>query len=109
MKNYRTSDLKQGQNRDLFPATTVLEPSLTPCPVLVDLHAPHAESWQALGAIGDDRGKERLRALESLDTVASVNPHLFRNMGLDPMTDLLPVANLGTFQLVLLVHRVENY
>lgn len=52
MKNYRTSGLKQGQNRDLFPATTVLEPSLTPCPVLVDLHAPHAESWQALGATG---------------------------------------------------------
>lgn len=52
MKNYRTSGLKQGQNRDLFPATTVLEPSLTPCPVLVDLHASHAEAWRALGATG---------------------------------------------------------
>jgi tripartite-type tricarboxylate transporter receptor subunit TctC len=42
--------------------------------------------------------------LAALDTVASVNPHLFRNMGLDPLADLVPVANLGTFQLVLLVH-----
>jgi hypothetical protein len=52
MKNYRTSGCKQGQNRDLFPATTVLDPSLPPCPVLVDLHASHVEAWRALGATG---------------------------------------------------------
>jgi tripartite-type tricarboxylate transporter receptor subunit TctC len=42
--------------------------------------------------------------LAALDTALTVNPHLFRNMGFDPTTDLVPVANLGTFQLVLLVH-----
>lgn len=30
----------------------MLEPSLPPCPVLVDLHASHAEAWLALGATG---------------------------------------------------------
>lgn len=42
--------------------------------------------------------------LAALDTLVSVNPHLFREMGFDPLADLLPVAGLGTFQLVLLVH-----
>lgn len=42
--------------------------------------------------------------LAALDTVITVNPHLFREMGFDPLRDLVPVAHLGSFQLVLLVH-----
>ncbi|NGM23351.1 tripartite tricarboxylate transporter substrate binding protein [Roseomonas stagni] len=42
--------------------------------------------------------------LAALDTALTVNPHLFRDMGFDPLRDLVPVAHLGSFQLVLLVH-----
>jgi tripartite-type tricarboxylate transporter receptor subunit TctC len=42
--------------------------------------------------------------LAALDTAITVNPHLFRDMGFDPLRDLVPVAHLGSFQLVLLVH-----
>ncbi|SFK24827.1 Bug family tripartite tricarboxylate transporter substrate binding protein [Falsiroseomonas stagni] len=42
--------------------------------------------------------------LAALDTGLTVNPHLFRDMGFDPLRDLVPVAHLGSFQLVLLVH-----
>jgi tripartite-type tricarboxylate transporter receptor subunit TctC len=41
--------------------------------------------------------------LAALDTALTVNPHLFVTLGFDPAA-LVPVANLGTFQLVLLVH-----
>ncbi len=41
--------------------------------------------------------------LVALDTALSVNPHLFRDLGYDPR-DLVPVAKLGSFALVLLVH-----
>src|SRR5690242_8770507 len=42
-------------------------------------YAPHTirgELRTVIGAVGDDRGKERLRALESLETVESVTPIL---------------------------------
>src|SRR3989442_4455502 len=42
-------------------------------------YRPHTISGQlrtVSGAIGDDRGKERLRSLESLETVESVTPIL---------------------------------
>src|ERR1041385_249148 len=42
-------------------------------------YAPHTirgELRTVIGAVGDDRGKERLRALESLETVESVTPLL---------------------------------
>src|SRR5947207_14990931 len=42
-------------------------------------HRPHTIRGQlrtVIGAIGDDRGKERLRSLESLETVESVTPIL---------------------------------
>src|SRR5690349_25064901 len=39
-------------------------------------HTIHGELRTVIGAIGDDRGKERLRALESLETVESVTPIL---------------------------------
>jgi tripartite-type tricarboxylate transporter receptor subunit TctC len=41
--------------------------------------------------------------LAALDTALTVNPHLFASLGFDRAA-LVPVANLGTFQLVLLVH-----
>src|SRR5881409_3391414 len=42
-------------------------------------YRPHTIRGQlrtVIGAIGDDRGKERLRSLESLETVESVTPIL---------------------------------
>ena len=39
-------------------------------------HTIHGELRNVIGAIGDDRGKERLRALESLECVESVTPIL---------------------------------
>ena len=39
-------------------------------------HIIHGELRNVIGAIGDDRGKERLRALESLECVESVTPIL---------------------------------
>jgi 3-deoxy-7-phosphoheptulonate synthase len=39
-------------------------------------HTIRGELRTVIGAIGDDRGKERLRALESLETVESVTPIL---------------------------------
>jgi 3-deoxy-7-phosphoheptulonate synthase len=39
-------------------------------------HTIHGELRNVIGAIGDDRGKERLRALESLESVESVTPIL---------------------------------
>src|SRR2546425_5488589 len=42
-------------------------------------HRPHTirgELRTVIGAVGDDRGKERLRALESLECVESVTPIL---------------------------------
>lgn len=42
--------------------------------------------------------------LAALDTALTVNPHLYRDVGYDPQRDLVPVANLGSFALVLLVH-----
>jgi tripartite-type tricarboxylate transporter receptor subunit TctC len=41
--------------------------------------------------------------LAALDTALTVNPHLYASLGYDPR-DLVPVANLGGFALVLLVH-----
>ncbi len=41
--------------------------------------------------------------LVALDTALTVNPHLYRSLGYDPR-DLVPVANLGSFALALLVH-----
>jgi tripartite-type tricarboxylate transporter receptor subunit TctC len=41
--------------------------------------------------------------LAALDTALTVNPHLYRSLGYDRQ-DLVPVANLGSFALVLLVH-----
>ena len=37
-------------------------------------HTIRGELRTVIGAIGDDRGKERLRSLESLETVESVTP-----------------------------------
>jgi tripartite-type tricarboxylate transporter receptor subunit TctC len=42
--------------------------------------------------------------LASIDTVFTVNPHLYREMGFDPVRDFVPVAIVGTFPLTLLVH-----
>ena len=42
--------------------------------------------------------------LLSLDTTFTVNPHLYRDLGFDPARDLVPVALVGAFPLVLLVH-----
>jgi tripartite-type tricarboxylate transporter receptor subunit TctC len=42
--------------------------------------------------------------LAALDTALTVNPHLYRDVGYDPARDLVPVASLGSFALVLLVH-----
>lgn len=42
--------------------------------------------------------------LASIDTPLTVNPHLYRDIGFDPLRDLAPVAVLGTFALALLVH-----
>jgi 3-deoxy-7-phosphoheptulonate synthase len=39
-------------------------------------HAIRGELRTVIGAIGDDRGKERLRSLESLECVESVTPIL---------------------------------
>ena len=39
-------------------------------------HTIHGELRNVIGAIGDDRGKERLRALESLECVETVTPIL---------------------------------
>jgi 3-deoxy-7-phosphoheptulonate synthase len=39
-------------------------------------HTIRGELRTVIGAIGDDRGKERLRTLESLETVESVTPIL---------------------------------
>jgi 3-deoxy-7-phosphoheptulonate synthase len=39
-------------------------------------HTIHGELRNVIGAIGDDRGKERLRAVESLECVESVTPIL---------------------------------
>src|SRR5947207_15794507 len=39
-------------------------------------HTIRGELRTVIGAIGDDRGKERLRSLESLETVESVTPIL---------------------------------
>ena len=39
-------------------------------------HTIRGELRNVIGAIGDDRGKERLRALESLECVESVTPIL---------------------------------
>src|SRR5688572_31376266 len=39
-------------------------------------HTIRGELRNVIGAIGDDRGKERLRALESLESVESVTPIL---------------------------------
>ena len=39
-------------------------------------HTIHGELRNVIGAIGDDRGKERLRSLESLECVESVTPIL---------------------------------
>src|ERR1700745_1496072 len=39
-------------------------------------HTIHGELRNVIGAIGDDRGKERLRTLESLECVESVTPIL---------------------------------
>jgi len=39
-------------------------------------HTIHGELRNVIGAIGDDRGKERLRALESVESVESVTPIL---------------------------------
>ncbi|WP_170985271.1 tripartite tricarboxylate transporter substrate binding protein [Roseomonas sp. AR75] len=41
--------------------------------------------------------------LAALDTSVTVNPHLYRNLGYEVQA-LAPVANLGSFALVLLVH-----
>lgn len=42
--------------------------------------------------------------LATIDTPLTVNPHLYREMGFDPLGDLVPVAMLGSFALVLLAH-----
>jgi tripartite-type tricarboxylate transporter receptor subunit TctC len=42
--------------------------------------------------------------LVSLETTMTVNPHTYRDVGFDPLADLVPVAHLGSFALVLLVH-----
>ena len=43
-------------------------------------------------------------ALLSLDTAFTVNPHLYRDIGFDPVRDFVPVALINAFPLVLLVH-----
>jgi len=41
--------------------------------------------------------------LASIDTPFTVNPHLYRDMGFDP-AELVPIALVSSFPLVLLVH-----
>ncbi|MGG5812089.1 Bug family tripartite tricarboxylate transporter substrate binding protein [Falsiroseomonas sp. CW058] len=58
-----------------------------------------------LGAAAVARARPDGRTLlATIDTTLTVNPHLYREMGFDPLGDLVPVAGLGAFQLVLLVH-----
>jgi len=58
-----------------------------------------------LGAAAVARARADGRTLlASIDTAFTVNPHLYRELGYDPLRDLLPVASLGSFALVLLVH-----
>lgn len=42
--------------------------------------------------------------LASIDTVFTVNPHLYRDMGFDAASDLVPLALVSSFPLALLVH-----
>jgi tripartite-type tricarboxylate transporter receptor subunit TctC len=46
--------------------------------------------------------------LATIDTTLSVNPHLYRSLGFDP-AELVPVAVIGAFALVLLVHPAAPY
>lgn len=63
-----------------------------------------------LGAAAAARVRPDGRAvLVTLDTTLSVNPHLYRDMGFDPATAFEPVAILGNFPLVLLVHPAAPF
>lgn len=58
-----------------------------------------------LGAVAVARARADGRTLlASIDTAFTVNPHLYRDLGYDPLRDLVPIASLGSFALVLLVH-----
>jgi len=58
-----------------------------------------------IGAAAAARAKPDGRTvLASIDTPFTVNPHLYRDMGFDAGTDLVPVALMTSFPLVLLVH-----
>ncbi|MDI3306031.1 MAG: tripartite tricarboxylate transporter substrate binding protein [Acetobacteraceae bacterium] len=58
-----------------------------------------------IGAAAAARAKPDGRTvLASIDTPFTVNPHLYRDMGFDAAKDLVPVALLTSFPLVLLVH-----
>ena len=46
--------------------------------------------------------------LLSIDTPFTVNPHLYRDTGFDAARDLVPVALVSSFPLVLLVHPVTG-
>ena len=59
----------------------------------------------AIGAAAVARARPNGRTLlATLDTTLTVSPHLSRDIGFDPLRDLVPVAMLGTFTLALLVH-----
>ena len=58
-----------------------------------------------LGAAAVARARPDGRTLlATIDTPLTVNPHLYRDIGFDALRDLTPVAMLGSFSLVLLVH-----
>lgn len=58
-----------------------------------------------IGALAAARARPDGRTvLASIDTPFTVNPHLYRDMGFDPAADLVPVALVSSFPLVLLVH-----
>ena len=58
-----------------------------------------------LGAAAVARAQPDGRTLlAALDTALTVNPYLYRDVGFDPQRAFIPVANLGSFMLVLLVH-----
>jgi len=58
-----------------------------------------------LGAAAASRARPDGRTvLATIDTALTVNPHLYRDLGFDPLRDLVALAGLGSFPLVLLVH-----
>jgi tripartite-type tricarboxylate transporter receptor subunit TctC len=71
-------------------------------PTLVE-NRPGAGGTIGVAAVARARPDGRT-VLASIDTPLTVNPHLNRDLGYDPERDLVPVALVSSFPLVLLVH-----